>query len=391
MKRLFDLDPAEVSLVPRGANRKKFLVFKHLKGSQMAKSDNDIRALVAAVTPEKMAKIDKVLKGLSAKKVAKDGDLAPKSDSRVSKEPGEMEPGHQPLSDRAQAALKAIARIMVPFKDELTGEHLGAVAQEVGIGDSKTEPSDEATPGDETHKGISGAAFPQEVSDEHKSEAVAMAKKAYGAHLEKLGYRKYPDAEMQQKSKEEACEKDADSDEDEEEEDRVGKVNKAADLDLSAFSKEQRGQLDVIFKSHQDLVQKNADLEKELAHERDLRETKEFTERAQGFKHLGANTEKLATVLKSLAKSDKKAFDEVDQILKSADKKIGTGDLFKEIGSSRSGGDPGSAAAKLDALVDSVVQKGDERTREQVYDAVIRTGEGKKLYNDFRNERKGGC
>lgn len=405
MKRLFNLDPGEVSLVPRGANRKKFLVFKSLKGNEMPKKDQqdrEIRNLIESVSPATMKKVDQVLKTLTAKRVRKDGgDLMPTKDSRTYKEDdgGDMGDGDvemaddKPLSERAQAALKAMARIAAPFKDELTQKHLSAVAQEVGIGEpAPTEAPDEKTPSDEKlDKGLMDSESPEGIEGEHHAEALAMARKSYGEHLKKLGYRKYPDAEMQQKSKMEACDKDADSDEDDEEEESVGKVNKSA-LDLSAFPKSQRSQLEMIFKAHQELVQKNEELEAELEKERDHRVSKEFAERARGFKHLGVDSNKLATVLKGLASKDADAYKEIEGILKSADKQIGAGGLFGEIGSRQSGtGDPSNASARLDALVEQVVQKSDgAQTKEQAYDAVLRTAEGKRLYKEYTSARPGG-
>ncbi len=407
MKRLYDLDPAEVSLVPRGANRKKFLVYKSLKGSEMGKKqDLEIRNLINSVSPETMKKVDKVLKAMHAKAEKAAGDMEPGKESSVYKMPedGESAPDHKPLSDRAQAALKAIARIMAPFKDEITDEHVGAVAHEVGIGGSKSEPSDESTPKDEMEKDDDVmmekevGAIPEGVKEEHHSEALEMAKKSYADHLHKMGYRKYPDAEMQQKSKDEMCKakdkkaKDME-DEDEEEEESVGKVAKSAGtLDLSAFPKEQRSQLEMIFKSNQDLVKKNLELEEALNTERDLRITKEFDERARTFKHLGVENAKLSKILKSLASTDVEAYKEVESVLKSADRQLGAGNLYGEIGTRRSGsGDPSSAEARLDALVEQVVQKSDgAQTKEQAYEAVLKTAEGKRLYGEFKAARKDG-
>lgn len=400
MKRLYDLDPAEVSLVPRGANRKKFLVFKSHKGNMMAKKDSDreIRALIDGVSPETMKKVEKILKTMTKKSA---GDMPPRKDSATFKEEehgmDEHEEHKQPLSERAQAALKAVARIMAPFKDELTSDHVGAVAHEVGLGGAHTEPADEKTPHDEqvAEKDLGTDAIPENVEEEHHAEALALARKAYGEHLSKLGYRKYPDAEMQQKSAD-----DENESEDDEEEESVGKVAKSAGtLDLSAFPKEQRSQLESVFKAHQELVATNkeqvrkiADLEKELSHERDLRVTKEFTERAQGFKHLGANTEKLAKVLKTLAATDEDAFKEVESVLKTADRQLGTAGLFGERGSKLSrSGDAVTAEDKLQALVDQVVEKsGHEMTSEQAYEKVLKTTEGKRLYAEYKSNRPGG-
>lgn len=399
MKKLYDLDPAEVSLVPRGANRKKFLIFKSRKGSGMA-ANQEIQNLVNMVHPETMAKVEKIVKTFCKKA---DGDMPPRKDSAVFKEPhgaGEEEPMNEPLSERAQAALKAIARIMSPFKDELTSDHVGAVAHEVGLGGSKTEAADEATPEDEEleHMDKSFEAVPEGVEEEHHAEALNMARKSYGEHLKKMGYRKYPDAEMQQKMKSKSADMqdEDDEDEDETEGESVGKISKS--LDLSAFPKGQRSQLEQVFKSHNALARENkeqiskiGELQEELKFEKDLRLKKEYLEKAKSFKHLGANTEKLATVLKTLAEKDVDAFKEVEAVLKAADRQIAVGgSLYGEIGT-RGTSDATDPEARLNALVESVVAKADgSKSRHEIYEQVLKTAEGKRLYGEYKNSRNGG-
>lgn len=429
MKRLSDLTPHEVSLVPRGANKKKFLIFKSRKGNEMSKT-TEIQNMINAVDAKTMAGIDKVLKGMSKmgktkktegkespgdkamkmkkmKKMKKDmnGDLMPRKDSAAFKDAGAanqatdegVSHAHTPLSDRAQAALKATARILAPFKDEITDDHMDAIQGELGIGSNE----DEETPHDDD-EGEDGdvemsAAYPEEIEDEHHAEALDMAKKAYGAHLEKMGYRKYQDPSLEETNASKTVGKDADMDDDDEDEgeDDVSKVSKSADL--SAFSQNQRGQLEAIVKSHNAaleenkvLVRKTADLEKQLKIERDERVLKGFKEQARSFKHLGADTDELAMVMKSMAETDPRSFEKIEAILKSADEQIRVGSLFGESGSrqSRSGGN--APADKLDALVDSVVAKSDGKTKEQVYDEVLKTAEGKRLYAEYKASRQHG-
>ena len=78
--------------------------------------------------------------------------------------------------------------------------------------------------------------------------------------------------------------------------------------------------------------------------------------------------------------------------MKSADRQLGAGNLYGEIGTRRSGhGDPSSAEARLDALVEQVVQKSDgAQTKEQAYEAVLKTAEGKRLYGEYKAGRKDG-
>lgn len=384
MKRLFDLDPKEVSLVARGANRKKFLVFKS-EGDPMPKENAELIELINSVPAATMANVEKILKKFPAKKSA-DGKIDPKA------------PG---LSDRAQAALKAVARIIAPFKDEITDDHLDAIQNEVGLDSTdKTGQTDDSQAGEVQ---MSMDAPDGVKADDHKG-AMQMAQKSYMEQMKKLGYQKYPTAKAKmEKSKTSEVDKSKMSKEDDDEEDDDVEKNKEASVskvtksdDLSAFSVEQRSQLELIFKantelaeSNKELVTKNANLEKEIKHERDQRVLKEFQDRTKAFKHLGANTDELATVLKSLSETDKGSFEKIESILKAADEQIAKGALFGELGS-RQGNATGKAAEQLDRLVDSVVQKSDgTKTKEQIYEDVCRTPEGKRLMAQSLQESQG--
>lgn len=378
MRRLYDLDPEEVSLVPMGANKKKFLIYKSAKGKTMPQKDpaKDLRDKIRNVDPRKMLRVEKVIKGMRMTKSATE------SPEPVSREETYKAETNSPLSDGAQAALKAMARIAAPFNKELHAEHVGSVMKEVGIG------GDGGNEGE--GKTDMGMQKPEGVADEHHQMASKAADQAYMGHLEKMGYRKYPDAEMQQKSMDDV-EKSNDEEDDEVEKSAVAKSAKG--LDLSAFPKAQRPQLEKIFKSHQELVQKNLNLQTELKAERDHRTKKEFIAKAQSFKHLGADTEELASVMKTLSEVDHKAFEIVEKTLRAADTQISQGALFSNLGSSQSrAGGAGDAEAKLETLVDSVVQKsGNGKSRAEIYDDVIRnTPEGKRLYKEYKAGRPGG-
>jgi Family of unknown function (DUF6582) len=395
-------------------------------GTRMEKSimkaDNEIMNLINAVDPETMKRVDKVLKSMTKMKKFKgeegedkaacksgDGDMLPRKDSAAYKmrkmkmkkdddgDMGDVSMGdHQemgegeddaPLSERAQAAVKAISRIAAPFKDELSHDHIKAALKEVGFHPGAEDmEQDEKDPHDE--KVHMNWAIPEGVEEEHHSDALDMARKTYKSHLEKMGYRKYPDPSLDETN---AMEKSKhgmeDDDDDDEEDEEVGKIAKS-DFNLSSFPKAQQAQLENIFKSHTELVRKNADLEKELKVERDIRRMKEFENRAREFKHLGVNSTELASVMKSLSESDTKSFEKVERILKAADNQLAQGGgLYGELGSRMSNAE-GSAEAKLEALVDSVVHKSDgSKTKEMIADEVYKTKEGKRLLQEVMNEQ----
>ena len=418
MKRLFDLDPNEVSLVPRGANKKKFLIFKEHKGRTMPQSE--IQQLINSVDPKTMARIDKVLKtmGMEGKgnpgkkqKVKGNegkpggGDMPPKKDSATFKDAGAdhqvtdegTSHDHKPLSDRAQAALKATARILAPFKDEITDDHLDAIQQEIGM------PMDEETPSDDDEgpgKIEMSMDAPDGVKPEDHEAAMGESKKAYMDHMKKMGYRQHPDPSTDETNATKSA--DDGGEDDNEEEESVGKVVKSA-LDLSAFPKEQRSQLEQVFKAahavseqNKELVKKNADLEKEIRQERDIRLTREFEDRAKNFKHLGANTTELAKVMKSLSETSPDALSKFESVLKGANEQLrvvkafNTESVFDEIGT-KAGGGGSNAGEQLETLVDSVVAKSDGKSREQVYEEVLKTKDGKRLYAEYKASRRHGA
>lgn len=440
MKKLSGLEVNEVSLVGKAANKKKFLIFKNREGVKMPNVSREIQNLINSVDPKLMEKVAKKVKTFKVGKavaeegkdsmVGKDGDMMPRKDSAAYKDMNAGDGGadhqvsahggsadHQdtaPLSERAQAALKAIARIAAPHKDELHAGHLGSVGQEVGLKAApKAAPMaapDKATNDPDAPQGstveMGQMAIPEGVSEEHHMAALEKAKGAYGESLQKMGYRQYPDPSLEETNAMEKSKHGLEDDEDEDDEgEDVGKtaVGKSARPELSAFSKEQKAQLETVFKANtelavanKELVKKNADLEKEIKTERDARVLKEFEAKASTFKHLGANTQELAEVMKSLSETNPKALEKIESVLKSNDEQLRVaamsgGGLYGEIGSRQGAGGAGDAEAKLDRLVDSVVSKSDGNlSREQIYDEVLKSKEGKALYREMKQTRKGG-
>src|SRR5271157_2952072 len=123
MKQLHTLEPVEVSLVGKAANKKKFLIFKNRKGKTMTVAEQ-VKQMIAKADPKAMAALEKVVKEMSGGK------------KEVYKWKGE-EPNSSvgQLDERAQAALKAVGRILQPHSDQIHSGHLKEVADAVGVGD----------------------------------------------------------------------------------------------------------------------------------------------------------------------------------------------------------------------------------------------------------------
>lgn len=393
MKKLYDLEPEEVSLVGKGANKKKFLIYKSIKGKQMAQRE-EIRRMLESVPAAQMAKVEKVIKELAtpaANSGMKPEDNPPGKDSAAFKAGGAM-------PEQAQAALKAIARIAAPHKDVLTKDHINSVLGEVGFGDGEKQPG-EAGHLDMPTEQQKAVAYPEKVSDEHSMEALDMAKKAYSNHLEKLGYKKYPDESMAMKSKEEMAKaKQKEEDDKAKGGENVDKVAKS-DLDLSAFTDKQKPQIEAIFKGFTDkqkeLVKKNEDLESQLKDRDEKEKEREYVSKADSLTHLNLPKADIVSSLRDAAKAGKEAYERITKQYETLNEQGKASNIFKEAGSSRGneGGATG-AEAKLNALVDStfdsIVRKGDTKiTKAMVYDEVMQTPEGRRLYRESQTPKRG--
>jgi len=396
MRKLYDLDVSEVSLVPRGANKKKFLVYKSHEGKIMNDIKTSVRQMIAGVDPKVMEKVEAVVKSMYK------ADAPPQPGAPVERQENEQAAGKE-LSPHAQAALKAVGRIMAPHKEELNQGHVKAVMKEVGLADHEASesPAKEQAEEGAMQKGVGN---PEKVKEEHKIEALEKAKEAYKAHMEKLGNKMYPDAEMQQKAVAEENESSAmlkglhdeeESDEDEEygqgEED-IGKalVAKSEKL-LKNLSPAEAKKLESIFKAQNELIKKNAELSKVVKAQEEEKKEAELVAKADSFTHLGLKKEDLLEQLKLAKAAGEKAFALVCKNFESMNNQAKNGGLFKEIGSRLPANGSGSSEAKIEALVDSIVAKtGAEKSRAQIYDEVTQTPEGKKLLAEQMNEQYGG-
>lgn len=360
MNRLHELETKEISLVPRGANKKRFLVLKATTGESMPKPNAEILKMVNSADPEVMKKVEQVVK-----------------DFKVEDDKGGE---GSPMTDRAQAAVKAIVRIAHGMKDEI---HMGALHQALkaaGLKHRDDEGDDETEEGDEsdTEKSFKKD---EDVSDEHYGDAMEDAKKSYKAKLGKLGYEKYKPGK--------------DDNSTNSEEDTVSKeiVNKDGSLNLDAVPKEVQPAIEHIFKSNMDLVKKNDTLTAELKKERDERRSKEFVAKADSLKHYVGDKAALAKELQTLSDTSPAAYDIMVKNLEAVEKSAEANKaLFREIGSDQGGseGDPNSFDAKINAIAKGIVEKGDGKlTDAQAYERALSTPEGQQLYAEYKSKRGG--
>jgi hypothetical protein len=444
VKELHDLETYEVSLVPKGANGKQFLVFKNLKGKQgMTEAQKIVDWVSKNQDPKVLERVMEVLK--TADPAA--------SPSAPAQDPGGAHAGPpMALSDKARAGLQAIARIAGPMKDEVHPMHLLKVLHAAGYegmakamdvfgnpdgevhnpdGESPSTLHDSSLPlqkidmkdipqdvlGDMRDVLKSGGLRPKldddeddedDVSDEdiekakvypegedaailkvfkaHMSKASKYAMKAYKEYMGKLGYRKYPDAEVRMKGvRKDIKQVDIGDIAHDDTEERGMDVHKS--LDLSKVDPKLRPALEQIFKGQRELVEKANKLEKDNAKLRDDARQKEFVEKAASI-GIGAKTEDLAKILKGMADVNPALADQLEAILKGASTQIKKSALFDEFGSTNESKRGGDAYGKIEALADSLVQKSaDKLSKSEAIEQVLKTAEGKALYNEYMSAK----
>lgn len=374
MKRLTKLETEEVSLVPRGANKRKFLILK--SGESMSREE--LLKKIQNCDPEVMKRVEKIVKDYNE-------GCAPGEANKAD------EDGLTPLDERAAAAMKATARILTPFKGKIPAPLVHKMVEET-LGSDEGE--DMAT------KEAGASMSPEPIKEEHKVQAMKAAKAAYGAEMKKLGYPKYNDSdEIAQKDVEGIHGVVTDDEAEEEEQEGTmhdpdvekGSVMKSLEASVSKLPKEQRKVLTPILKSLQLSVSENETLKKEVSALRHRELKREFVQKAASFKAVGSNQDELADTLMDIANKAPESYAKIEKILQAADEAATKGNLFGEIGSSL----PGTGAhenikgsesewSKIQKAAVAVVQKsGDKVSVEEAVDRFLDTSEGKKMYRDY--------
>jgi len=277
--------------------------------------------------------------------------------------------------------MKDVLKSKLEKKDDgdlLGGEQYGA----------STQKSDDDDDGDSDYFDIDDDADEMEKSI-HKdmNGACKAAHEAYKSHLQKMGYRKYPDVQPRMKSvSKDIKQVDIDAIAHDDTEEKGMDVHKS--LDLSKVDKSLKPALEAIFKANKEQVEKAARLEKELKAERETRREKEFIEKAAGM-GIGGKTEDLAKILKGVADADPTLYGKLEALLKGAAEQIKKSSLFAEIGTRSEGALPGQDAwAKIETIASGMVEKSaDKISKSDAIDAVLKTAEGRRLYDEYKAAR----
>lgn len=248
-------------------------------------------------------------------------------------------------SDQAEAALRAAAKILAPFKDEIAKEDLDVIVVK----------ADEAADDKAPAKKKTSKKDPKQVADDE------------GDNMDE---------------KDQATKKDK----------KAAVEKKDGELDLSGVPEDMRPQLESIFKSNQELVAKSQRLETELNAERKTRREKEFVAKCDGFKHYAGDKHELALQLMELSDANPKLYDNVVKQLEAVEieKAAAAGTIFRELGSSA----PGTAGTSFEAIEKAaegyVAKSGDKVTKEGAVEKFLATEQGKAMYTAYKASRKDG-
>lgn len=398
LKRLRKLVASEVSLVNRGAVRRPFLIVKNKDGTVPDNAQRDL----FAITPEQDKKLDAVI-AKRAQPVAKDlGDEAagPTDGAPDETAPDTTDDGiddNMP-DERSMAALKAVYRILLPFKGQISEDMVDDVLAELDLDDTGEDGQDDVETADDAdvegetddineedtamakgdgmpdelkdklEKGASWTpAQPEGMSDEDYNKAVAAAKAAFSG----------------------ACSKDAGDDEDEDEDDKDVKKN----VSKSALPKH----AELVAKAEAEKAQwiaKAADLEARLgkmetervlkSHEDDIRRDCEI---------LGRDPGEQARILKSAFEANEETGKAFRSLLAESARLSREGGVFKSVGTSSNASfgsyvpstGQGSPRAQLEAMVKGLVQKGETKDEAAAWASVLNTSRGQELYAADRN------
>lgn len=387
VKRLKKLTAAEVSLVARGAVRRPFLIVKNKDGTVPDTAQRDL----FAITPEQDARIEQVI-AKRAQPVAKDdATLTATPDATAEDAAADADAGMP--DERSMAALKAVYRILLPFKGQISEDMVDDVLAELdldGTGEDGQD-GDEDALGDDADGDIDDtqeeeAAMaksqatkaadwsptkPDGVSDDDHIKALAAAKAAYGNAISK-----------------DADGNDNGDDEDDEDDNDVKKsVQKSAlpgHAELVAKAEAEKKQW----------IAKAAELEARLSKMEEERVLKSHEDDIRrDCQVLGKDAAQQAVILKSAYASSKEAGDAYRELLAESAKLSHQSGVFKSVGTSSNasfgayvpadGG--GSPRDQLEAMVKGLVQKGESKDEAAAWATVLNTKRGQELYAADRN------
>lgn len=156
--------------------------------------------------------------------------------------------------------------------------------------------------------------------------------------------------------------------------------------DLSNLTPEAKTQVELVFKSNEELTKKAEAAQAMAQEERDIRVVAEFTKKAADEMGTIANAIEIGPVLKRASETlTKEDYSVIESTLKAAEERVVKGALFSEVGSSASGGG-GSAWEKIEKAATALVtESGGKINQTEAIDNVMASQP--ELYKEYLDER----
>ena len=350
--RLTDLQAQEVSIVARGANKKRFLVVKE------AETEDKIFEVLDTPLKDEDQNLTEILKGMDVE---------------------------------GQVVLKTAYRLLTGFKNKLSPESLIKLTKQVGIElplQKEPPPKDEPLGKNQGEaitkligkrkigvKLLSKTAGVEESVMKHvleggppiqDPEAIESLAELLGTETEKLTFKKEGGKPVH----------------------KSGSVFKEdGSLNQDAIPEDSREIVNVIFKQQQETARELAKIKKENKH-------KDAVVKAATFKHIaGEKPEDLAnTLMEAKENLSAEAYSELEATLQKADQQLEESDLFKETGRSGENNDNnsvndnvGPTTAKLLKKAQALVEKSENKVDlATAINKVLK--DDKSLYAEYKKE-----
>ena len=384
---LSELDAGEVSLVPKAANKRKFLLMKMEDSSDMteeitAQFDEEImKAELDEALATPFEDEEGIMKELLEKGALSPGALhAVRGMVRLSRGlegelPGnfmDMLRGMMGATPEAAAAGKQAGK--APKRDTALDRYTKTKSQK-----EDEEMAEEVTKDAVTEEDPQAAAAPE--SDATAEEVTKAKKQDDMEDEEEDGKKKLPPF-MKKKAKDK-MEKSADG-----------------DLDLSGLSEEAAAKVESIFKAHSDLEAQAARIKKEqedtlaeLAAEKDARQTEQAIQKAaEDYPNLPVKSEELGPIVK-LAKAhfSEEQVETFERILKAADAAVADTKAFEESKGNtyELGGNAESAFGQLKAIAKEKIAKSEDGSMTDAKAMAMAADENPALYEKYQAEQRG--
>ena len=386
-RRLHDIQPGEVSLVHRGANRRRFLLAK----SGEVEFDETIAKILDEPATDEAALIEKARKAGGDEEVL----LAASAYARI-----------------VEAIPADVMKAMTPAQADEDEENAN--------GDESN--ADDETNEDELAKSYESLLKRDFTPDQRKtlaSNGAAMSNGSYPIEnaadlknaIHAVGRGKAPHAEIQAHIKSRAKALGAEDQLPDEwkvnKEDGMSETAQAVPVkkddgswDLTGVPEDQRAAVEAVIKANdaekaeliakaEEQATKAENAEKIAKEERDVRETRDYIAKSAGYENIAKADDEFGPVLKSIANAERDgALPEgtaakLDEVLKAADEQVKAGDLFKEAGRAGHGGASDSEGKAKAAAAE--IKKADPKLTDA--QAIAKAYEADpSLYDEYQKE-----